>query len=151
MKTNQLIEALRPALEDAVKRAVIDALTVEITWEKVRDEKTGLPLAAVERRNERVFLPAFFCQHLKFHEGAARGLHEDVSKKNNMIDGMAREMAETGEKLKAIGQALIGMETTARVLAALLDRVKQRYPSLRSPAFAMLEEVQGDDDESKPE
>lgn len=137
MKTEQLIEALRPVIEKAVGSAVIEALTVEITWEKVRDEKTGLPLAAVERRNEKVFLPAFFCQHLKFHEGAALGLHEDVSKKNNLIEGMAKEMVAMDEKLGAIGQTLLGMETVVNALAALSDWVNERYPEIRGPAFSI--------------
>ena len=90
-----------------IEKAVVKALTVEIQWEKVRDEATGLPLASREMKTEDVFLPSFFVQHLKYHEGAFRGLQETVDMvKNSNAAGL--------EKLQALGEFLIGMEPALR-------------------------------------
>lgn len=131
-------------LKVLIQEAVIEALTAEITWEKKTDEKTGLPLAAPEYKVEKVFLPAFWIQHLKLHEGAARGLHEDVSKKNNLIDGMSAKMGQVEAKLEVVGNVLLGLEGAAKTLAALADRVKERYPEIgATPA----EKIGGEDGE----
>ena len=94
-------------LKEEIRQAVTEALTVEIQWEKARDEKTGMPLVHKEYKVEDVFLPSFFVQHLKFHEGAFRGLQETVDMvKNSNADGL--------EKLQALGEFLIGMEPALR-------------------------------------
>jgi hypothetical protein len=104
-------------LKALISEAVEEALTVEITWEKRHDENTGVPLAAPELRKEKIFLPAFLTQHLKFQEGAFRGLQEDVSKKNN-------EISELTKKVNAIGNVLIGMESSAKRLAGFSDAIR---------------------------
>jgi len=104
-------------LKELIREAVTEALTVELTWEKRRDEKTGVPLAVPDLRKEKVFLPSFLVQQISFHEGAFRGLQEDVSKKNNAIDRLA-------EKVEIVGQVLLGMEQSARRLASFSDVVK---------------------------
>ena len=88
-------------LKQLIREAVIEALTVELTWEKRRDEKTGVPLAVPDIRKENVFLPSFLVQQMSFHEGAFRGLQEDVSKRNNLIDRLSG-------KIEIIGRALLG-------------------------------------------
>ena len=94
-------------LVEEIERAVVKALTVEIQWEKVRDETTGLPLAVKELTIEDVFLPSFFVQHLKYHEGAFRGLQETVDMvKNSNAAGL--------EKLQALGNFLIALEPMMR-------------------------------------
>ena len=94
-------------LVEEIEKAVVKALTVEIQWEKVRDEATGLPLASREMKTEDVFLPSFFVQHLKYHEGAFRGLQETVDMvKNSNADGL--------EKLQALGEFLIALEPMMR-------------------------------------
>jgi len=96
-------------LVEEIEKAVVKALTVEIQWEKARDEETGMPLAHKEYKVEDVFLPAFWGQHLKFHEGAYRGMQETVDKLTNAhADGLA--------KLQALGEFLIGMEPTLKAL-----------------------------------
>ena len=73
-------------LRSIVREVIKEALTVEITMEKVRDEKTGQPLSKPEIIKEEVFLPSFLTQVLSFQEGALRGLQEDGNKKDNKID-----------------------------------------------------------------
>ena len=99
----------REWLKDEIREAVREALTVEIQWEKVRDEETGMPLATREYKTEDVFLPAFWVQHLKFYEGNFLGLNESVQNLRNSND-------EGLKKLEALGAFLIGMEPTLRKL-----------------------------------
>jgi len=94
-------------LKEEIKKAVHKALTVEIQWEKVRDEKTGMPLAHKEYRTEDVFLPAFWVQHLKFYEGNFLGLQESVQNLRNSND-------EGLKKLQVLAEFLIGMEPLMR-------------------------------------
>ena len=42
-------------LLEEIKKAVVETLTVEWEIEKVRDEKTGQPLAKPERKKESLF------------------------------------------------------------------------------------------------
>lgn len=96
-------------LREEIKNAVIEALTVEITWEKVRDENTGMPLATREYKTEDIFLPSFWVQHLKYYEGNFLGLQETVQNLRNSND-------EGLLKLQVLGEFLIGMEPTLRGL-----------------------------------
>ena len=75
-------ESMRPIIADAVR----EALTVEITMEKLRDERTGQPLAVVERKTEKVFLPSLIVQMLPYQEGAMRGLQQDLSRTKKGLD-----------------------------------------------------------------
>jgi hypothetical protein len=80
-------EWLSKEISVAAERAVVKALTVEMTWEKVLDEKTGQPLAAKEILKEDVFLPAFWTQHLKYHEGVYRGMRKTLGDQRNRLAG----------------------------------------------------------------
>jgi uncharacterized coiled-coil protein SlyX len=104
-------------LKTIIQEAVINALTVEITLEKRRDEKTGVPLAVPKIQKEKVFLPSFLVQQISFQEGAFRGLQEDVNKKNNAIDKLA-------DKLDVVGKTLLGMESSAKRLAGFTDALR---------------------------
>ena len=84
-------------LRKEIKEAVTEALTVEWTIEKRRDEKTGQPLATSEKKQETVFLPAVFVQLLPYYEGAMRGLHEDVSKNINKVNKMHAKIDTIGK------------------------------------------------------
>ncbi len=79
-------------LVEQIKAAVEEALTVEMQVEKATDDKTGQPLPHKEYRVEQVFLPAYFCQHLKFHEGAYRGMQETVDKVTNVSNRTADDV-----------------------------------------------------------
>jgi hypothetical protein len=105
-------------LSELVEEAVKKALTAEITLEKVRDEKTGQPLAVPEKITEQVFLPAFLAQTLKFNEGALRGVQEQTCKQSAKID-------EFEHRMQVIGDILIQAENSLKCLAALSDNIKQ--------------------------
>lgn len=108
-------------IEKIVDKAVVNALTVEMTWEKVRDEKTGQPLAVSEKITEEVFLPSVLVQTLNFYEGAMRGFQEDQNKNNNKITDMS-------EKVAVIGNILLQTEDSLKKLASISDRLKLIEP-----------------------
>lgn len=109
-------------LRQMIKDVVIEALTVEMKWEKTRDEKTGQPLAVIERKTEKVFLPSFFCQMLPFYEGSNRGLQEQVSKEFLKIDNLANS-------IKIMADIMVHTENGLKCLAALTSYIKS-HPSL---------------------
>lgn len=67
-------------LKEIVAAAVRAALTVELTIKRRRDPQTGLLLAVPQEKTETVFLPSVITQMIPFHEGALRGLQEDLGK-----------------------------------------------------------------------
>jgi len=109
----------RKELEELVRKAVWDALTVTMTLEKRRDEKTGVPLAHPEIKKEEVFLPSFIVQLLGFNEGAFRGLQADCGKAINTVKELS----------VGLEQVVKGQEALAGVLLALEDFCK-KYPEL---------------------
>jgi len=129
-----LDEHLPELIEEAVKKA----LTAEIQWEKHRDEETGQPLAHPERINEKIFLPAFFCQHLKFHEGSYRGFQEDINKTNNRVRGAM--MAN-----KAIAKILLGNQKSMESLARFATALKQSGLLERMEEVLQIESDTGTD------
>ena len=104
-------------IKEAIKEVVVDSLTVEWTIEKVRDEKTGQPLAVPERITEKVFIPSAFLQILPYHEGALRGVQEDMNKNNNKINDM-------NNKLSSVGNILLQTENSLKCIAAMSDHLK---------------------------
>ncbi len=104
-------------IKEIVKEAVIDALTVEITLEKHRDDITGLPLAKPEIIKEKVFLPSFIVQNIAYQEGAFRGVQEDISKRNDAVDNLAR-------KLEAVARVLIDIREP------IIEIAKQKYKEI---------------------
>ena len=105
-------------LKKFIQEAVIEALTVEVDWEKTRDEKTGLPLKHPERRKEKIFLPAFITQLLPYHEGALRGVQETV-------DREVKNSLAFAEKVEAIGNILLGHEQNLIEFAKFVEHAKQ--------------------------
>jgi hypothetical protein len=103
-------------LREIIKSAVLDALTAEITWEKRKDEKTGLPLAVPETKTEKVFLPSFWAQNIKFQEGAFRGVQTDLGKKQG-------EIAEATKHIEALGNFLISAQPMFVKLAKFSDLI----------------------------
>ena len=104
-------------IRDTIKEVVVEALTVEWTIEKVRDDKTGQPLAVPEKITEEVFIPSVFLQLLPFYEASNRGLQEDINKTNNKINDME-------EKISAVGNIMLQTENSLKCLAALSDRIR---------------------------
>jgi hypothetical protein len=66
---------------------------------------------------EQVFLPAYFCQHLKFHEGAYRGMQETVDKVTNVS-------ARVAEDVKLIGQTLVTMTNPLLGAAKIIEHLR---------------------------
>jgi len=94
-------DELKLIISDAVR----EALTVEMTIERVRDERTGQPLAVVERKTEKVFLPSLIVQMLPYQEGALRGFQQDLSRTKNGLDQankFIKRLADAVEKQAAI-------------------------------------------------
>lgn len=105
-------------LAKLIQEAVVKALTVEMTLEKVKDDKTGTPLATKEIIKEEVFLPSFLSQILSQNEGATRGLQEQICMQSNKINKLDNE-------LKAVGNIIISTENSLKCLATLTDDIKQ--------------------------
>jgi hypothetical protein len=92
-------------LQDIIREAVREALTVEVTMEKVRDERTGQPLSVIERKTEKVFLPSLIVQMLPYQEGALRGFQQDLSRTKKGLDQanqFIKRLADAVEKQAAI-------------------------------------------------
>jgi hypothetical protein len=106
-------------LRKMIKEAVVEALSAEITWEKRRDEKTGLPLAVPEYIKEEVFLPAFWAQNIKFQEAAFRGVQEDLGKKQG-------EISDATKKIEALANFLISAEPVFRQLAKFSKLIEEK-------------------------
>lgn len=102
----------------SIKKIVVEALTVEMEFEKVRDDKSGQPLAKPEMKKEEVFLPSAILQMLPYHEGALRGMQIDVNKNNNKINDL-------DNKIGIIGDILNQTENSLKCLAKMSDAVKQ--------------------------
>ena len=96
-------------LKTLIGEAVREALTVEITLERVRDERTGQPLAVVERKTEKVYIPSLIAQLLPYQEGAMRGFQQDLSKTKKALDQAneyikrLKDAVERQQAVKAIG------------------------------------------------
>jgi hypothetical protein len=113
------LKEIAKIIRKEVKKAVIDAMTVEWTLEKHRDEKTGMPLAKPELLKEKVYIPSAFIQLLAFYEGAQRGLQEQVCKEFPKLDMI-------NNNLQTMAQILIQSEQSLKCLAALSDRIKDK-------------------------
>jgi len=103
-------------LLEEIKKAVTETLTVEWTVEKIRDEKTGQPLAKPEKKTETVFLPAVFVQLLPFYEGAIRGMQGDVDRSINRTNKMH-------DKVDIIGQMVV---SNANVIKSLVTSIQEQ-------------------------
>jgi hypothetical protein len=102
-------------LLEEIKKAVTETLTVEWEIEKVRDEKTGQPLAKPERIKEKVFLPSVFVQLLPFYEASIRGMQEDVTRSVNRVNKMH-------QKVDTIGRLVV---SNANVVESLVTSIQQ--------------------------
>lgn len=120
-------------LKNLIKEAVNEALTVEVTMEKVRDEKTGLPLKHKEIKTEQVFLPSFFCQLLPFYEASNRGMQETVDKKI-AVSGQAMKQIES------IGNILLGHEENLIKFAQFIAYVQEKGMLMEPEDMQLIED-----------
>lgn len=107
---------LRAIVDEAARAAVEQALTVEWTLER-RTGDDGRPLRVPEIRTEKVFLPSILVQQFYRHEGALRGLQEDLGK--HAVS--AAEIRRLAESIEA-----------ARPMLERLDRVLQQLARPRA-------------------
>jgi len=98
-------------LRGLIKEVMIEALTVEIDMEVVRDTETGKPLKHPKIVKEEVFLPSFLTQVLSFQEGALRGMQEDANKESNKIAKIYDSFPYLIECLEGINRSLPKLET----------------------------------------
>ena len=132
---------------------MVKALTVEMTWEKVLDEKTGQPLAVKELLKEDVFLPAYWCQHLKYHEGVYRGMRKTLGNQRDKLSQSAALTKGIIKKMEHLRKVFKGMEETLLITnrfslkleqTGLLDKLEQAL------AITVVEAIE-DKSESTPE
>ena len=114
-----LTEKDKKFLTEEIHKAVREELTVEVQWEKVRDEKTGQKNARVEIIKEKVFLPSFFIQQLYFQEGAFRGVQED-------INSVAKDFKVNKDGINAIAALLIDMEDGIKTFVKASQKIQER-------------------------
>lgn len=119
-------------IRDVIKQEVEAALTVEWTIEKVRDDKTGQPLAVKETKTENIFIPAEFIRMMPYLEAAIRGVQQDIEKNNNKINDM-------GNQIQVVGSVLVQNEESLKCIAAISDHIKQL--KLNSPKLIDVIEV----------
>jgi len=101
-------------IREAIKSSIIEALTMKVDYEKVRDEKTGQPLAKPERITRDVFLPVWLVEYLPYTEGALRGMQSTIDK----ADG------ERLAQLSNVVNVIMAAENSLKTIASISDRVK---------------------------
>jgi hypothetical protein len=101
-------EWLEVAISRMVEKAVVKALTVEMTWERALDD-SGNPLAAKELKTENVYLPSFWLQHLKYHEGVYRGMRKNIGEQRDKLSKSAALNKGAIIKLEQIRKVFKGM------------------------------------------
>lgn len=113
MLTKKDLENIRQIVKEETERA----LTVEVTYERF-DKTTGV----TERKNENVYLPAWWIQHLPEMEGALRGMQTDVNKATNRA-------SETKQGMEKIVGILLASENSLKRLSAISDYVIEQLPA----------------------
>jgi hypothetical protein len=145
-------EWLSKEISEAAEKAVVKALTVEMTWEKVLDDNTGQPKGAKEILKEDVFLPAFWTQHLKHHEGVYRGMRQTLGDQRNRLSGSMALSKGVIVKIEQIRKVFRGMRddlltfnrfTSALKETGLLENMEKAL------AITMVEKIE-DKSESSP-
>lgn len=110
--TKKFKEELKEEIKVMVREAVRDALTAEITWEKVLDDKTGTPLAQREIKTEDIFLPAFWVQNLKYHEGVYRGMRQTLAEQRDRMSHAVATNKGVMIKLEHVRKVFKGLTDT---------------------------------------
>lgn len=95
-------------LAKLIAKEVFEALCVELTMVREKDDD-GKPLPAPEYKKEKVFIPAWFTQNLKFLEQQLRVVNETLDRlKNNVFaqnNGLAVIQQTLADGLTAIDSA----------------------------------------------
>jgi len=115
---------MQASLEVMVESIIRKALTRTITLRK-GPRKQGDPKE--QTVTEEVHILDFLCHYLPLVEASMRGMQEDLDRAKN-------DISANNLKLDTIGQTLIGMEGSAKLLATFSDEIKAIQPS----AFSLL-------------
>lgn len=92
-----------------IKEIIEELLTVEVKYEKRRDEKTGQKLAIPEIITKKEFLPIWWMKYLPYYEGAIRGMQET-------LDKYAGQLKNLTERFDNLDQGMLLMiETTSEL------------------------------------
>ena len=104
-------EEIRNIIQGELKEALCRTITIERG-----PRQQGDPEKVVKEEQWNVL--DFLATYLPRIEAALRGMQEDVDHAKNGV-------AVQGEKIAAIGQILLSMETAAKRQASILDQVRQ--------------------------
>lgn len=107
----------REEIKKIVAEAISDALTVEVTYEKKRDEKTGIPLATPELKKEKEYLPIWWMRYLPHYEASNRGIQETQDKQANTILKLTEEINQLKEGVGATVNILLALEGSIKEIA----------------------------------
>lgn len=95
--------------------------TVKTKIERVRDPKSGQPLATPAIIEENCFLPSLIAQFLPFHEGAFRGLQAQIIKQDG---GISRLCSQIG----AVAKVMLQAEKNIKFIAETADKKMLKPP-----------------------
>lgn len=111
-------------IKKAVSEAIVDALTIEVKYEKRRDEKTGQPLATPEIITEKEYLPIWWVRYLPHYEASNRGIQETQDKQANKMIELSNQIKQLKEGMEAIGNVVFQAEESLKCISAISDQIK---------------------------
>lgn len=123
---------IRSIIQEELKAALFRTITIERGPRQQGDPEKVI-------KEEQWNLLDFLAAYLPKIEAALRGMQEDTDKTKNRV-------VQSAERVEAIGSILIGMESAAKALAALSDRVKERYPEIEAGQTARCGGGRGESD-----
>lgn len=123
------IEEVRKIIQDEIKEAFVREFTVE-----KGKRQPGDP----EKRFETMKMPVtdFLAHYIPLVEGALRGMQETVDRVKNNVNRNTAQLEQSTRQLEAVGNILIGMEKSAKLLAETSDAIKR----LGLPQIQLAEE-----------
>ena len=102
--------------KEELLEAFKEMLSVDITWEKFRDDDGTVNSAPIVK-HEKVFLPSIFMQILKGYEGSNRGLQEDLCKQRDIVQRLAATVEYQNKQIEVLGKALLSFEKPLLAIA----------------------------------
>ena len=112
-------------IKKVVTEAIVEALTIEVTYEKHRDEKTGQPLATPELKKEKEYLPIWWMRYLPHYEASNRGLQENQDKQANTILQLTNDIKDLKQGMSVIGEIMLQTEKSLKVITGEAVRLKE--------------------------
>lgn len=112
-------------IKKAVTEAIVEALTIDVTYEKHRDEKTGQPLATPELKKEKEYLPIWWMRYLPHYEASNRGIQETQDKQSNKILELTNDIKELKQGMSVIGEIMLQTEKSLKAISGEAVRLKE--------------------------